>query len=81
MNFQLINGHFNAKEALEIITQMVHVKIKFQESKIQHASNEDDVKMREGRIKQLQKDLYEIRKEIELKPKVIEIHSEISIGK
>jgi len=80
MNFQLIKGHFNANEALELVTQMVHVKIKFQENKIQHASSEEDIKMREGRIKQLQKDLYEMKKEIEKNPKIIEIHSEIAIG-
>ena len=80
MNFQLIKGHFNANEALELVTQMVHVKIKFQENKIQHASSEEDIKMREGRIKQLQKDLYEMIKEIEKNPKIIEIHSEIAIG-
>jgi len=81
MNFQLIKGHFNANEALELVTQMVHVKIKFQENKIQQASSEEDIKMREGRIKQLQKDLYEMKKEIEKTPKNIEIHSEIAIGK
>jgi len=80
MNFQLIKGHFNANEALELVTQMVHVKIKFQENKIQQASSEEDIKMREGRIKQLQKDLYEMKKEIEKNPKIIEIHSEIAIG-
>ena len=65
MNFQLIKGHFSTKEAIELVTQMVHVKIKFQESKIQNASSEEDIKMRESRIKQLQKDLYEMKNVIE----------------
>jgi len=81
MNLQLINGNFNKQEALELITQMVHVKIKFQENKIQQARNEEDVKMREGRIKQLQKELYELKMDIDKKSNFIEIHSEIVIGK
>jgi len=81
MNLQLINGSFSKQEALELITQMVHVKIKFQENKIQHSSNEEDIKMRESKIKQLQKDLYEIKKEIDKEVEFIDIHSEIIIGK
>jgi len=81
MNLQLINGSFSKQEALELITQMVHVKIKFQENKIQHSSNEEDIKMRESRIKHLQKDLYEIKKEIDKEVEFIDIHSEIIIGK
>lgn len=82
MNFQLIKGHFITNEAIELVTQMVHVKIKFQESKIQNASSEEDIKMRESRIKQLQKDLYEMKNVIEKNnDKLIEIHSEITLVK
>ena len=61
MNIPLIQGQFTAKDATDLITQLIHVKIKFHESKISHASSEEDIKMREQRIKQLQKDLYEVR--------------------
>jgi hypothetical protein len=61
MNIPLIQGQFNAKDATDLITQLIHVKIKFHEGKINHASSEEDIKMREQRIKQLQKDLYEAR--------------------
>ena len=59
MNLQLIQGQFNSKEAIDIIT---HVKIKFHENKINSGSSEEDIKYRESKIKKLQKDLYEFRK-------------------
>jgi hypothetical protein len=53
----LINGEFQGKEALDLITHLVHVKIKFLENKIEESSSEEDIKMREKRIKQLQEEL------------------------
>ncbi len=44
---------------------IMHTEIKFQENKINDTSNEEDIKMRENKIKQLQKDLFETRKNIE----------------
>jgi hypothetical protein len=80
MKIQLIEGHFNAKDAIEIITQMIHVKIKFHENKIDNSNQEEDVKMREKKIHQLQKNLFEVRKEIESKEGKVSINSEILIG-
>jgi hypothetical protein len=80
MKIQLIEGHFNAKDAIEIITQMIHVKIKFHENKIDNANNEEDVKMREKKIHLLQKNLFEVRKIIESKGEGISLNSEIIIG-
>jgi hypothetical protein len=34
MTIQLINGQFSADESLQIITQMIQIKIKVQEAKI-----------------------------------------------
>jgi hypothetical protein len=64
MNIQLIEGEFNPSDALDIITQMIHVKIKYHENKISHLSNEEDIKTREAKIKRLQKELFELRNEI-----------------
>jgi hypothetical protein len=61
MNIQLIEGRFNKKEALELITQMIHIKIKFHENKINNNSNEEDVKYRETKIKNLQMELFELK--------------------
>ena len=53
---EFIKGHFTKQEAIEILTHVIHVKIRFHENKIHSTSNEEDIKMREKRIKQLQKD-------------------------
>ncbi len=80
MNVQLIQGNFSAKDALEIITQMIHIKIKFHESKISNHSNEEDIKIRETKIKRLQKDLYDIKNFIEKCGGKINIQGEIHLA-
>lgn len=80
MNIQLIQGQFSAQDAIDIITQMINVKIKFHESKINNAHNEEDIKMRERRIKQLQQQLHESRSDIEKHGKTITITSELSFN-
>lgn len=79
MKIHLIKGQFTGKDALSIITKMIDVKIKFQEEKIKNSDNEEDVKMRETRIKSLQKELYESRKLIESKGDAISLESEITL--
>lgn len=64
MTIQLMEGEFNSNEALELITQMLHIKIKFHENKIGKSETEEDVKSREAKIKRLQKNLFELRNSI-----------------
>ncbi len=80
MIIQLIQGQFNAHEAIEIITQMIHVKIKYHENKIAGNSNEEDIKNRETKIKHLQKELFEVRKEMLSKKGSLSIESVINIA-
>ena len=79
MNIQLIQGQFSMQEAIDIITKMVDVKIKFQEGKITDSCSEEDVKMREKRIKNLQKELQDVRNFITDKNTTIEMQSLIEI--
>lgn len=78
MKLQLIHGHFEAKDAIEILTHMIHVKIRFHESKITSTSSEEEIKMREKRIKQLQKDLYEARVFIEKQKGAIDMDASLN---
>lgn len=80
MNIQLIQGQFTAKDAIDIITQMIHIKVKYQESKISNACNEEDIKMREARIKLLQKGLYEARNYIEQQGGKVLVQSDIQLS-
>ncbi len=80
MKIQLIHGQFSAKDAIEIISQMVHIKIKFQEDKIHDSSSEEEIKMRETRIKQLQNDLFNMRKFVEKNGATINVESEVQLS-
>ena len=80
MKINLITGQFTGKDAISIITKMIDVKIKFQEEKIKRSDNEEDVKMRETRIKSLQKELYQSRKLIEANGENVSLNSEIILG-
>lgn len=79
MKVKLFNGSFSRKESLELITKMIHVKVKFHEEKIASAQTEEDVKMRENRIKQLQKELYEVRNYIDTGKGNINLSGEINL--
>ena len=80
MDIQLIQGNFSAKDALKIITQMVHIKIRYHESKISCNSNEEDIKYREKKIKKLQSDLSDIKKFIDENGEKINIQSSIYLS-
>lgn len=79
MNLQLIKGHYSKEEALSILTSMVDVKIRFHIDKISQSDNEEDIKMRETRIKQLQKDLHELRLGFQRSNEPVTINSQIII--
>lgn len=80
MNIQLIKGQFNKQEAIDLITLMIGVKVKYHENKINHTSNEEDIKFCESKIKKLQNDLFEIRKHIKECGANINIFSEINLN-
>lgn len=77
MNIQLIQGQFNNKEALELITQMIHVKIKFHENKIYNNGNEEDVKYRETKIKNLQKELFDLKHFLDKKGSSVQLEAQV----
>lgn len=64
MNIKLIDGQFQNQDALDIISSMIGIKIRFHEGKIQNSSNEEDIKMRENKIKFLQNELHQLRNTI-----------------
>jgi hypothetical protein len=80
MEMQLIHGQFSAQDSIQLLTEMVHIKIKYHESKIGSTSSEEDVKMREKRIKTLQKDLFEMRKAIQSANGPVSIDSVLTIS-
>lgn len=79
MKIQLLNGNFSEKESVEILTKLIQVKIQFHEQKINEISGEEEIKMRENRIKKLQKELFEARMFIEKRKESINLNCEINL--
>jgi len=58
MKLPLIDGNFSQRDAEAIISNMIQLKIKFHERKIEEDNlQEEDIKMREKRIIELQNNL------------------------
>ncbi len=80
MQLKLISGEFEAKDALDLIKQMIEVKIKFHEGKIKFGSNEEDIKYREKKISGLQNELHFLRSEINTSKKDFHLEAVIHIN-
>ncbi|WP_337045298.1 hypothetical protein [Emticicia sp. 17c] len=78
MNIQLIQGEFSSGDAVELVTQLIHIKIKYHENKIAKDVNEEDIKYRESKIKRLQQELYEFRKSISQNGQKLKLEAVIS---
>ena len=76
MTIKLIEGTFNSQEAVDLITALIQTKIKFHENRIS-IENEEDIKMREKKIKRLQNSLHDFRNE--LNQQNVNLNCEISI--
>lgn len=76
----LIRGTFSKEDALDLITHLIHVKVRFHENRITDSSSEEDVKMRETRIKELQRYLFEARESFRNLEGNITIESDIKIN-
>lgn len=80
MNIQLIQGEFNSNDAFELITQLIQVKIKYHETKINVSATEEDIKQRESKIKLLQKELYNYQGAITSKKLTVNVDAVITIN-
>lgn len=79
MELQLINGSYLKSDAIELITQLIQVKIKFHEDRIGRDSNEEDLKMREAKISMLQNELQDVRRYLNAKSGFVEMHGNINL--
>ena len=79
MEIHLIDGQFSASDAITILTQLAEVKIKYHENKVKTSHNEEDIKMRERKIKNLQKELADSREHIKKQTSNITINSTINL--
>ena len=79
MKIQLLKGHFEAADALQIIGSLIDCKIKYHEGKIDKLTQEEDIKMRENRIIQLQNDFEKIRNYVASVKNGLDLEAEIEI--
>ena len=81
MKISLLKGSFSPKEIEKIVTELIQVKIKFHEEKIQNSDEEETMKMRENRIIKLQNDLKDVRDFIANSDSFISVDAEIVLSK
>lgn len=80
MNIQLIKGNYDSKEAFELISRLVQVKIDFHEKQIASGQSEEDIKMRERRIKELQDELMQARERLGAEHQRINLEGSIHLN-
>lgn len=56
-----INNEFNIDETLSLFTKMIHNEIKWYQEKILKPCKKNEIAVYESKIKNLQKELYEVR--------------------
>ena len=81
MQISLLKGSFSPREMEKLITELIQVKIRFHEEKIQSSDDEETMKMRENRIIKLQNDLKEVRSFLNNSDSLINVDTEIVISK
>lgn len=79
MQIQLIEGDFSKADTLELVSQMIQVKIRYHEKSIQKNSSEEDIKYRESKIKFLQDELLHLREEISRSGNHVHMHATITM--
>ena len=79
MTLQLVTGEFSRIETMDMVIQFFEMRIKFHENKIMNSHNEEDIKMREKKIKFLQNELAQAKKYIVNKEEPIAVSCTINI--
>lgn len=77
----LINSVYNFKDALELITHLIHIKIRYHQHRLQVKEKSEVVRMRENEIRQLQRELFEVTQLIHQNDQKVTIEVTIHISK
>ncbi len=80
MKFQLIDGLYNTREALELLGDLVRVKMAYLENRIHASLSEEDIKLVENRIKQLQRGWSELQEQVRSSGLSCRLESSIEIA-
>lgn len=80
MTIQPINGYFNKHDTIDIISKIITIKIQYHEEKMKLSNSKKFIEVSESRILQLQKDLYNFKKYIEIYDRVVYMQSTIVLS-
>ncbi|MCU0389271.1 MAG: hypothetical protein MUE71_11755 [Chitinophagaceae bacterium] len=80
MTIQLLDGIFPANDAKALLTNLFAVKIKYHEDQIGPDSNEEQIKMRENKIKDLQNELKKMLTYLKDKQQPVKLSSGIDLN-
>jgi hypothetical protein len=80
MKFQLIDGLYNTREALELLGDLVRVKMAYLENRIHASLSEEDIKLVENRIKQLQREWSELQHQVRSSGESCKLESSVEIA-
>jgi hypothetical protein len=80
MNLKILDGVFSKQEAIDILTEMVRLKIRFHERRIETSSQIEDISHREARIRELQHELQEARERILAGDTSVTLGGSVNIG-
>jgi hypothetical protein len=79
MDLQILKGNYSTAETIALLEKFVAVKINFIEQKIGNDSSEEDIKMRERRIKELQNNFSTIKQNLLVKAGFCNLQSTIQV--
>jgi hypothetical protein len=79
MQIQFIQGEFSSNDAIELLNQMIRIKIKYHENSITRDSSEEEIKYRESKVRYLQNLLSDARNIIIEKGESVRLEGTIKI--
>ncbi len=80
LQLSLLEGVFSRQEALDLLSQLVEVKIRFHEGQMKNLTEVEDLKMREKRIQALQSELNSLREELVQSGQHVALSSKVFIS-
>jgi len=79
MEIQIISGEFSSNDAIDLLSQMIRIKIKYHENSITRDSSEEDIKYRELKVRHLQNLLSEVKNTIHKKGETVRLDGIITV--
>jgi len=79
MNIQLIDEEVKPREALELVTRLIHLKINYYQDKMNAQPSGPKLRETEQKIKQLQKELFLLKKTLDKKTGPLKLDAIIRI--